>query len=179
MKATLLGAFALLACLCPAFAQDDIRNAEHFTDEEYSRFKKTLIDRPAWEQLQADFLAWKEVYPLRYADSPVIHLIEGAPIVSLQVSDEKLPEIEENRMAGIISFCKLIFKNKRYEEVHISLMNRDHPEFTYTLTITKDRFLEVYRQREISHKLLPSKKQTIEDRAEIFAALQRPSPIEK
>ena len=63
-------ALPLCAALCPALAQDDIRNGDDFTDEEYKRFRNTLIDRPAWEQLQADFRAWKAQYPLRYSDKP-------------------------------------------------------------------------------------------------------------
>ncbi len=164
-------ALPLCAALCPALAQDDIRNAEDFTDEEYKRFRKTLIDRPAWEQLQADFLVWKQQYPLRYSDSPTLHLIEGAPIVSLQVGQEKAPEIEENRRAGIVRICKLVFKNKRYDELQMALMNRDRPELTHTVVIEKDQFLDHYRERQIAHKLPPSQKQSIEERHQIFQAL--------
>ncbi len=164
-------ALPLCAALCPALAQDDIRNAEDFTDEEYKRFQKTLIDRPAWEQLQADFLVWKQQYPLRYSDSPTLHLIEGIPIVSLQVGQEKAPEIEENRRAGIVRICKLVFKNKRYDELQITLMNRERPELTQNLTLFKDAFLDHYRERQIAHKLPPSQKQSIEERHQIFQAL--------
>ena len=179
MKTTLIWGFALLVFLCPAFGQDDIRNGDDFTDEEYKRFQKTLIDRPAWEQLQADFLAWKAQYPLRYSDSPTLHLIEGVPIVSLQVGQQKLPEIEENRQAGIIRICKLAFKNKRYDKLQIALMNRDRPKLTRSLTIGKGPFLEAYRKLNISDKLLPSKKQAIEARAEIYAAITGESPDSK
>ena len=168
-------AFALLAALSPALGQDDIRNGDDFTDEEYKRFQKTLIDRPAWEQLQADFLAWKAQYPLRYSDSPTLHLIEGVPIISLQVGQKDLPEIEENRQAGIIRVGKLAFKNKRYDKLEVTLMNRDRPELTRSLTLFKDSFLELYRKQEILDKLLPSEKQSIEDREAIFKALQESS----
>lgn len=179
MKTFLLMTFALLVFLCPALAQDDIRNGDDFTDEEYKRFQKTLIDRPAWEQLQADFLEWKAQYPLRYSDSPTLHLVEGIPIVSLQVGQKELPEIEENRQAGIIRVCKLAFKNKRYDKLEVALMNRERPELTKSLTLFKDAFLELYRKQEISDKLLPSEKQSIEDRSKIFDDLKDESSDSK
>ena len=153
-------------------AQDEIRNATDFTDKEYERFKKTLVDRPAWEQLQADFLAWKAQYPLRYTDRPALHLIEGTPVVSLQVGEENIAVIEENRRAGVIRICKLIFKNKRYDQLQITFMDRDRPDLTHGLAISKESFLELYRNRELTHKLMPSQKQSIEERSGLFQALQ-------
>ena len=92
----------LVACLVILFlnlllGQGVVRNSSDFSDEDYSRFKKALIDCSAWEQLQADFLEWSLEYPIRQADLRVIHLVEE-PIVSLYMTNEKLSVIEANRI---------------------------------------------------------------------------------
>ena len=153
--------------------QDAVRNAQEFSDEDYKRYKKTLIDRPAWEQLQSDFGKWVERYPLKYSDGPVIHLLEGVPVISLYVKNDEPAEVWENRRAGITRICKLVFKNKRYDEVHVSFLNKDDMAATHTVIIEKSKFIEHYKKQNMEGKLKPSERQSIKKRSAVYESLVR------